>query len=192
MSYLDLFSIHNLALLSDWLEERGELWVDVHLPHGGASSTSYFVRSLHDLRALVVAQEWHEIAITIRRTTPYPLTGRVTPDLIEAALRLIADGARYAIVAVPTAFPSACDVLGAGHTHDELRRELSALSGVDVAIGLDPITTDFGEEYRRGDEMFVLIVTRNNNCYEPYVAEPGRYEWLRSLWSGKPAEPTDC
>ena len=35
--YLDVFSIYNRAFLSDWLGERGELWVDIHLPRGGSS-----------------------------------------------------------------------------------------------------------------------------------------------------------
>src|SRR4051812_2287712 len=35
MNYLTMFSAQNLALLSDWLADTGELYVDVYVPHSG-------------------------------------------------------------------------------------------------------------------------------------------------------------
>ena len=161
---------------------------DVYIPHSASSGTSYFIRSLDGLRALIAAQEWPEIDITIRRTSPYPVRGRVTPKLIETALGAIADGAQYVIVGALAEFPSSCGILGGGHSHDELRRELADLAGTDVAIGLDPNPTyaesPEAESRRRTDEFFMLTVTKNQNHYPPYVAEPERYNWLQSLWSG--------
>lgn len=50
-------------------------------------------------------------------------------------------------------FPLACACWAAA-TYDELRRDLATLAGVDVAIGLDPISTNDEEERRRTDEFF--------------------------------------
>jgi len=63
MDYLGLFTPYHIANLHDWIVETGELFVDLNYPHAG-NGPDYFVRSLEDLRRLVIDQaQWPEIEI---------------------------------------------------------------------------------------------------------------------------------
>jgi len=184
MTYLALLTMHNLALLSDWLSEQGELWVDVHLPHSAASSDQYFINSLEDLRTLLQEVQWPEIALTIKRLNPYQIAGRVDSMLMDTALQSIPERAPFSIVALPSRYPSRCELLGSGTGHEQLRQLLVQLNGREVGVGSDPTAYDPEERTRTGDN-FVLTLTKNNNHYEPFAANPERYDWIRSLWLGR-------
>ena len=67
IDYLTLFSPHNLALLSDWLEETGELYVDVYQVRHGGTGDAYFIYSMRDLKTLIARQYWRELAVTVFR-----------------------------------------------------------------------------------------------------------------------------
>ena len=69
MNYLHLLSLDNIALLKDWLEETGELYVDIDLPHSGSSGSAYLVRSMNELKLLISRQTHPEIVIAIFHET---------------------------------------------------------------------------------------------------------------------------
>jgi hypothetical protein len=67
MNYTELFTAHHIAVLVDWLEEKGEVCVEIHIPHGGGSASYYTVRSLNELKRIVTVNS-REIVITIWKT----------------------------------------------------------------------------------------------------------------------------
>ena len=184
MNYLSLFTPHNLALLSDWVTDTGELYVDINLPHSGGSSISYFIRSFQDLKDLVAQQTWPEIAITIFHRRQYPLRGVVDDGLAAKALHDIRDGEWYAIVSLGDHFPAPCAFLGGGDSHRELRQELEELTGKEVGIGKNPFDYDT-TPFHFDPEVFQVAVTRNQNYYQEFADHAGKYEWIREFWQDR-------
>lgn len=187
MNYLELFSFHNLALLSDWLAETGELYVDVYLPHSGGGGIGYFIRSLRDLKSLVSQQTWREIDITIFRKLQFPLRGIASEQLLEQALQQIPENHPYEIVNLRS-YPEHCTYCGSGKSHIELRRELTEVFGELVGIGQEP---DYSSQLSSAvSNVFTVAVTlsnqfqvyKNQDFYERYVREPERYTWIEDLW----------
>jgi|GEM_PF-5674359 len=79
MGYDHLFEEHDRALLSDWLQETGELYVDLHRPHsGGDNSSVYFASTLAQLKEIVASEGHREVSITIFRQKQYPIRGWLT------------------------------------------------------------------------------------------------------------------
>jgi hypothetical protein len=181
MNFLDLFTLHNLALLSDWFEDAGELYVDINLPHSGASSTPYFVRSLQDLKELVAQQDWPEISITIFHRRQYPLRGIVGGELIAKALDYVHDNEWYMIVSPKDYYPSRCIFYGSGNSHAELRQELQELAGELVGIGRDPFDYDT-TWFHFSPDIFIVSMTKNQTYYEPFAQHPDKYEWVKKMW----------
>ena len=183
MNYSNIFTPHNLALLSDWLAETGELYVDIYLPHSGGSGTSYFIRSLQDLKDLVVQQTGPEIVVSVFHHRQYPLRGPVHEGLIKEALREIADGTWYAIVSLKDFYPAPCSFLGSGNNHAELQKELESLGGQQVGIGENPFDSrDEKWFYSHPDEVLQIAVKRNQSYYENFARDPSKYEWVIKLW----------
>ncbi|MCB9453820.1 MAG: hypothetical protein H6672_20505 [Anaerolineaceae bacterium] len=188
MNYLNLFSLGNLAMLSDWLEETGELYVDVYFPHSGNSGTAYFIRSLNDLKSLVLLQNWPEIVFTVLRRLQFSLRGVADEQLLEKALQQIPDGHPYEIVNLRY-YPENRNFCGSGKSHDELRRELSEVFGEIVGIGQEPDVFS-GKLSSNVDEVFEVHVLRKNefqiirnqDAYERFSKEPNRYQWIANLW----------
>jgi len=181
MNFLDLFTLHNLALLSDWLNDESELYVDIFLPHSGGSSTPYFVRSLQDLKELVAQQDYPEISITIFHRRQYSLRDVVDEELIAKALDHIHDNEGYAIVSLEHYYPLPCVFYGGGDTHAELRQELEALAGKLVGVGKNPLDYDTTGFHIHPD-IFMVSVTKNQNYYEPFAQHPEKYEWIEKMW----------
>ncbi len=181
MNYLDIFTPHNLALLSDWLTDTDEMYVDVNLPHSGGSSTPYFIRSFQDLKDLVAQQSWPEIQITVYHRRQYPLRGVVDEGLVARALHDIHDGEWYAIVSMKDYFPSPCVFLGGGDNHRELRQELAELAGREVGIGKDPRDYETKLQYL-DPEVFRVALTRTHNYYEEFAHRPDKYNWIPEVW----------
>ncbi len=50
MTHLFLFTPHHIATLADWLDERGQLLLQVELPHSGASGFYATIGSLAELK----------------------------------------------------------------------------------------------------------------------------------------------
>ena len=54
MGYEHLFDERDLALLYDWLQQTGELYIDLDRPHsGGDNSSVYFIGALAQLKEIV-------------------------------------------------------------------------------------------------------------------------------------------
>jgi hypothetical protein len=181
MNFLCLFTLHNLALLSDWIADEGELYVDIALPHSGGSGTQYFVRSLQELKELVAQQDWPEIGITIFRRRQYPLRGVVDDELIAKALDYIHDNEWYKIVSAKDYYPSPCMFYGGGNSHTELRQQLQELAGQLVGIGRDPFDYDT-TWFRVNRDVFMISTTKNQTYYEPFAQHPDKYEWIEKMW----------
>jgi hypothetical protein len=63
-NYTELFTPHHIAVLVDWLGEKGELCVEIYAPHSGGGPSYHTVHSLAELKGLV-SLKWPEIIITI-------------------------------------------------------------------------------------------------------------------------------
>ena len=183
MDYSHLFSSHNLALLSDWLSETGDLYVDVYLPHSGSSSSAYFVHSTRDLKSLISQQTHPEIEIAIFHYLQYPIRGIADEILLQRALQQIPDGEQYTIVSLDNVYPSSVSWWGSGKSHQEFRREFADVLGERVGIGIDPDDAYSGD-WRKlpPDEVLVISVLKNQNYYEPYAKAPERYTSIIEQW----------
>ena len=183
MRYHDLLSPYHLALLSDWLAERHELYVDVDYPHRGGSSTAYFIHSLHDLKDLLIQQSWPELSLTIFRHQQYSLRGVVDHDLTAQALHDIPETTSYHIVSLDHSYPEPSTFFHSGGSHAELTRALAELIGQRVGIGVNPL--DHHDEvwlYGHPNEVFNLTLRTNQNYYAPYAQHSERYQWIEELW----------
>jgi hypothetical protein len=184
IDYTTLFSDHNLALLSDWLAATGELYLDVDYPHSGGSGLNYRVRSMADLKALVVEQQNQpEISFTVFQRLQYPLRGVADDDLLAQALERIPDGQWYRIISLDDYYPSRCDSYGSGNTHLELRQDLTELAGMEVGIGQNPYDLPEIQMMSVAGAMLTISVGRNQNYYEPYANKPDSYRSVIDMWS---------
>jgi hypothetical protein len=188
VSDLNLFSMHNLAMISDWLEETGELYVDVYMPHSGGGGTGFFIRSLQDLKSLVAQQNWREISFSVFRRLQFPLRGVADEALLEQALAQIHDGQPYEIVNIRY-YPEQCNYAGSGTSHAEFRREFADVMGEFVGIGQEPDVYS-GKLFSKVDEVFAvsvaikndLQIVKNQDFYERYANDPERYQWIEDIW----------
>ncbi len=184
MNYLLLFSPHDLALLSDWLRETGELYVDVYRPHSGGGSAAYFIRSMNDFKSLISEQNWPEIDITIYRQMQFPVRGIANEELLERALQQIPDSEEFTIVSLQ-GYPSYCKPGSSGQGHEELRREFIDFLGQEVGIGQEPTDVyvrDAKWFHAHSKDVFRLSVTRTRSYYENYAKNPQAYQWLEDSW----------
>jgi hypothetical protein len=67
MNYCELFSEHHLAMLSDWFEETGRVFVHLYIPHSGGDGFSHVMPSMVELQKLVSVQKSNEIELFIFR-----------------------------------------------------------------------------------------------------------------------------
>lgn len=182
--FTHLFSPQNLALLSDWLDEMGELYVDLYYPHSAGSSIAYIVRSMDELKSLIAKDNFPEIEVTIFRSRQFPLRGLADAALLEKALKLIPDGELYSIVSFNLdEHPCRFYFKGDGRSHEQFRREFTDVLGETVGIGQEPILVYNGEWIRsHPSEVFVLSVHRNQSYYEPFHKNPEKYNRIINSW----------
>jgi hypothetical protein len=184
--YLSLFTLSTLALLSDWLAQTGELYVDVDLPHSGGGSFSYFVQSMPSFRNLIAQQDWPEIEITVFRNKQFPLRGIVDDSFINQALQHIPDRQSYTILCLKDNYSHAYGYHDSGNRHESMKIQLEEVRGQDVVVGQDPIERYKPEKaWKYHDEVFVVSVLKNQNYYEKYKNAPQKYEWLAEMWYSK-------
>lgn len=81
-NYKDLITAHHIATLADWLEEKGEVFLQVELPHSGGSGLHQTVRSLGEVKRAVEQIRNPEIEIFIwkNRTQAEFESGVAFPD----------------------------------------------------------------------------------------------------------------
>ena len=65
MDYTQLFTPHHIALIHDWLFEIGTISIRLELPHSGCSGETYQIKSLGELKVLIVSQKHTEIEVFI-------------------------------------------------------------------------------------------------------------------------------
>jgi hypothetical protein len=53
VKYIDLFTPHHVATLTDWLKEKRRLCLEIYVPHGGGSPSYYTVESLAELKVQI-------------------------------------------------------------------------------------------------------------------------------------------
>ncbi len=180
-SYQLLLSRHNWALLNDWLAETGELLVDVDLLHSGGDRKIYIVKSLFELHKLLAEQTWPEIHVAIYRERQYPFRGVVDEIFITQAMGYIADGQHYAIVKLRE-YPTPCEWLDDGKSHEQLGEQLKRLKGESVGIGTEPFEAVDRRAQDSHKSVFSLLVSKNQNYYEPYAKTPERYTHTVKEW----------
>ena len=102
LGFEQLFAKSDLALLHDWLQETGELYMDLDRPHsGGLNNSLYFLDTLSRLKS-IVSQETHpEVCIYIFRKKHYPIRGILDDALLASALEEIPDRQDFSIFEKP-------------------------------------------------------------------------------------------
>ena len=153
------------AQLGKWISESGELWVDVHLVHGGGSSTDYFVCSIDELEALIAQQTHRELVVSVFRRIQFPVRGVADERLQELALQQIPDGQWYEIVSLDHYYPSSIESFGGGNSHAELRQEFSEVLGERIGIGQNPFDGDTNWIHSSPDEVLVLHLKKEARDY---------------------------
>lgn len=184
MKFLKLFSLSNLAALSDWLEESGELLVDIYYPHSAGGSYQYFVNSIDELKQLIQKETCDEISITIFREKQYPLRGIASAEMLEKALTKVKEGEWYSIISFGDSFLNKIIILEASDTLSEMPVYFKELSGQRIGFGQNPFDI-YDEEWIRtnSDKVFTLSVTKNQNYYEKYTNLSKKFQWLKRFWS---------
>ena len=183
-TYPTLISMHNLALLSDWLAETNELLVYIDLPHSGGRQELYFIKSLLELRAVLAQQTWPEIRVMIFRDRQYPIRGLVTDSFITTALESIPDGQHYVIIKLGEYPSSSCEWLDDGNSHEQLKGQLDKLKDEMVGIGEEPWDTTNLRTLNSHTRVFSFSVSKNQNYYEPYGKTPEKYAHVAQIWDG--------
>ncbi len=183
MDYLSLFLPSDLALLSDWLKETGELYCDIYLPHSGGGGNPYFLHSLKDLKSLVSQQTHPEIEISIFHHLQYPIRGIANESLLKQALAQIPDGEWYSIVSLSAVYPSSVSWRGSGNNHKELQSDFSEVLSEKVGIGQNPFDIHANDWFRtHPNEVFQVSVSKTRHYHEPYAREPEKYQWVFEMW----------
>jgi len=188
VGYDHLFEQHDRALLSDWLQETGELYVDLHRPHsGGDNSSFYFTSTLAQLKEIVVSEGHPEVSITIFRQKQYAIRGIADEKLAHEALALIPEGEWFSILSLEKVPSTPWNVIGSGNTHAELQESLANLKGQSIRFGRNPF--DLRSSYFEDpDDAWVANsylhppkITKNWLSYSPFETDPDRYR-DRASW----------
>jgi hypothetical protein len=189
MGYEHLFGKSDLALLYDWLQETGELYMDLDRPHSGGSNNGvHFIESLAALKGIVSHERHPEVYISIFRLKQYPIRGIAGDSLLATVLEQIPDRQWFSIVSLGDGPLAPCNVIGFGDCHDEMREEFARLEGKHVRVGQNPY--DLADTFsNRPEEVFVVYsykhppsVSKNRTAYDPYDSEPDRYRPYIDFW----------
>jgi hypothetical protein len=174
MGYEHLFGKSDLALLYDWLQETGELYMDLDRPHSGGSNNGvHFIESLAALKGIVSHERHPEVYISIFRLKQYPIRGIVGDSLLATVLEQIPDRQWFSIVSLGDGPLAPCNVIGFGDCHDEMREEFARLEGKHRCFWPgSPL------QLRRADFMRPLTRARRT----PVIDHRGRAPDASRLW----------
>ena len=191
MGYEHLFAKGDLALLHDWLQQTGELYMDLDRPHsGGLNNSLYFLNSLSHLKSIVAEETHPEVSISIFREKQYPIRGLMNGALLTTAFEQIPDRQYFTILSRADDSLAPFNVIGFGDSHDELREEFARLKGKHGRIGQDPFDQPDTNFFEKPDDVFVTRsyrhpepqVTKNRVSYAPFDVEPERYRPHIDFW----------
>jgi len=152
--------------LNEWLNEIGELYVDVYQPNSGASSTDYLLRSIQELEMLIAEQAWHSLTVTVFRKLQFPLRGIADNELLKKSLQVLPDN-WYDVLLISDEgyYPSSCIHLGGRDSHQELRQEYSDFEGLMVGIGQNPFDYETDWIEKSPSEAMVIKLKRMEGSY---------------------------
>lgn len=195
MGYERLFAPPDLAMLHDWLQETGELYVDLSHPHnGGSNGSAHFIRSLPELRTVVASETDPEVDISIFRAKQYPIRGVADEALLARALEQIPDGQWFHILPAEADPLAPCAAIGWGNCHEDLREEFAQLAGRNIWVGQRPfdlLPCDRSDRcFNSPDQVLVVHycqnpeprVSKNRTAYSPFEAAPDRYRPYIGFW----------
>jgi hypothetical protein len=121
-----------------WLNETGELFVELYYPRSGGSGWSYLLTSPPDLNHLV-EQARDGGYFFLLRQQQFPLRGIVDDVFVRQVIATIRDGDDYLITDLAV-YPQHVSFYGDGQTHKQLLADLHELRGVMVGVGREPDT----------------------------------------------------
>ena len=183
MGYEHLFVERDLALLYDWLQVTGELYMDLDRPHsGGTNNSVYLIQSLSQMKAIVAEEKHREVEISIFRETQYPIRGITDEMLLAAALDFIPDGEWFSILALEDGPLGECSVVGSGDTHAELREDFIRLRNKSIYFGRNPFDRQ-NSYFEMPEDVWVANsyrhpqphISKNITSYPPFEGDPDRY-----------------
>jgi hypothetical protein len=138
MDILDIRDPSIQATAQTWLNETGELFVELYYPHSGGSGRFYLLTAPTNFIDLI-EQARDGALFFLLKQKQFPLRGIVDDAFISQATTAVADGEEFLITDLAT-YPEHVSFLGDGQTHTQLIAELSDLRGRLVAIGHEPDT----------------------------------------------------
>lgn len=163
MSYDTLLTAEHLAKLQQWLDETGELYVDVYCRHSGGGGTPYLVRSLKELQELVSGQTCRKLVVSVFRGLQYPLRGVADDALLAQALQQIPDGRWYSMILLEDYYPSQVSYMGSGDSHAEMRQDFAENAGLLIGFGENPFDYHCDDWMRaHPDEVLCVEGTQPN------------------------------
>jgi len=182
--YFQLFSKSHIAMLFDWLEQSGELWMHVEFPYSGSSGTWYRLLSLHHVKEVLDSlQESPPIEITIFQDKLFALRGIAGKEILEAASKQITDDEEFTVVELGEG-RAFLEWIASDKGLKNLEKILQEVTGRSIAIGLDPTdVTPFDDNWARKNRDCILRISIRTNSlfYEPLVDNPTKYENIISL-----------
>jgi hypothetical protein len=167
---MPLLSPSQRGRLEEWLNETGELYVDVYLPHSGGGGTGYFVRTVNQLEELIAKQRWHKLVLAVFRRLQYPLRGVANEAMLAQALVQVPEREWFHLVSLDHYYPDECWWCGSGDTHEEMRQAFREVAGQRVGFGRDPFDKDSDWIYQTADEVMALYFNRRGDHYEAVSA----------------------
>jgi hypothetical protein len=180
---LPLFTLHNLALLSDWLSQTEALLLYIYWPHSAGSNAYYFFHTLPELRSIITDQHASEIDIMIFRDSNYLLRGMVTDAFIKDAFTQFQADELYTLIGPAPDTSNKWLYLSDGQIGNQLQQDLEEWKETEVAIVVDPTQQQDRRSHLEPRYALRIVVTRNQSYYQPYADNPEKYAWLQDVWN---------
>jgi len=135
-----------VAKVSDWINERGEVFIVLRYLRAAGAKDFLFCRStdqfLHLVESLPIGTD-----TTVLEQPQLPLRGVCSESFIEKALQLVPDGGEYLVARLHFKEPRRMCISGTmGDTHVSLREDLQDFLDEEIAVGPCPnfIAADHG------------------------------------------------
>lgn len=133
-------------VVARWLDEAGEVVVQVYYAHSGGGPHNYLVRSIADFRQCVAEGRarrplpgWRDIiCFDVFGGPMFFLRGRADQELLKRARRAIPDGRWFWVIDPAVTWPREIADYVCGNRHFELSSLLDEQAGKEVAIGCHP------------------------------------------------------
>jgi hypothetical protein len=147
MSYKSTTDITFLETVKGWLDHRGEILVLVRYSHAAGqkdfeffTSFEVFLKSVAELPPLA--------CVTVLAQPQLPLRGMVDDHFITTCLDLLPENEEHLVIEMEPRIYEGTSWFhhGSGFSHAELIAELEESRGVQVAVGLYPVSLEEGPD----------------------------------------------